>query len=68
MKHKFSLIRLEKKIIIEQGIDEDVQKNHLDIWEDELSMKLLIGGLLGQNGCDVDDIEKTKRRVMRYHW
>jgi len=64
MRHKFSLIRLEKKFIIEQGIDEDVQKNHLDIWEDELSMKLLIGGLLGQSGCDVDDIEKVKRRVM----
>ncbi len=60
--------KAKNKIIIEQGIDEDVQNNHLDIWEDELSMKLLVGGLLGQNGHDVVDIERAKRRVMCYHW
>jgi hypothetical protein len=31
-------------------------------------MKLFIGGLLGQNGHGVVDIERAKRRVMCYHW
>jgi hypothetical protein len=46
-----------------------VQTRYLDIWEDVLSMRLLIGGVLVHDEHDeLVDIERTKKRVMHYYW
>ncbi len=52
----------------EHDDNEDVQNHHFDIWENVLSMKLLIGGVLVHDEHEVVDIERTKKRVMRYYW
>jgi hypothetical protein len=50
------------KIIIEPKMDGDEQNCYLDIWEDHLSMKLLIGGSLDINACTLVDIERAKKK------
>ncbi len=51
------------KIMIEQEMDGDEQNCCLDILEDILNMKLLVGGSLDPNECISIDIGRTKRRV-----
>jgi hypothetical protein len=55
------------KIIIEPKMDGDEQNYYLNIWEDHLSMKLLTGGSMDINACTFVDIERTKKKVMKYH-
>jgi hypothetical protein len=59
--------KAKTKLLIEPGMDGDKQSHCLDIWEDPLSMKLFIGGSLDKNANTPTDIERAKRRVMRYH-
>jgi hypothetical protein len=59
--------KAKTKIIIEPEMDGDEQNYYIDIWEDHLSMKLLIGGSLDINACIIIDIERAKKNVMRYH-
>jgi hypothetical protein len=40
----------------------------MDIWEDGLSMVLLISGHLEINAYDVSEIDRVKKWVMKYHW
>jgi len=40
----------------------------MDIWEDGLSMVLLINGHLEINAYDVSKIDRAKKWVMKYHW
>jgi hypothetical protein len=40
---------------------------YIDIWKDHLSMKLLVDGSLDINACTIVDIERAKKKVMRYH-
>ncbi len=51
------------KIMIEQEMDGDEQNRCLDILEDLLNMKLLVGGSLDPNECIFIDIGRTKRKV-----
>jgi hypothetical protein len=60
--------KAKTKIIIEKDMDGDEQNQCLDILEDPLSMKLFIGGSLDINECTPIDVEREKRKVMRYHW
>jgi hypothetical protein len=48
-------------------MDGDEQNYYIDIWEDHLSMKLLIGGSLDINAYTIVDIERAKKTMMRYH-
>jgi len=40
----------------------------MDIWEDNVSMVLLIGGQLETGLYDIANIERVKKWVMTYHW
>jgi hypothetical protein len=60
--------KAKTKLVVKLEMDEDEQNHCLDIWEDPLSMKLLTGGSLDGNDSTPIDIEKVKRRMMRYHW
>lgn len=44
------------------------QSRVMDIWEDNVSMVLLIGGHLEVELDDIANIERVKRRMMKYHW
>jgi hypothetical protein len=59
--------KAKTKLVIKPKMDGDEQSHCLDIWEDPLSIKLLIGGSLDGNIGAIANIEKVKRRVMRYH-
>jgi len=59
--------KAKTKIIIELEMDGDEQNYYIDIWEDHLSMKLLIGGSLDINACTIVDIERAKKNMMKYH-
>ncbi len=45
-----------------------MQIHHLDIWEDALSMRLLIGGVLVHDEHEATDIERSNKKVMHYYW
>jgi len=53
--------KAKTKLIIEPEMDGDEQNNHLNIWEDHLSMKLLTGGSLDINAYTLVDIERAKK-------
>ncbi len=38
------------------------------MWEDNVSMVLLISGHLEIGLFDIANIERAKKRVMKYHW
>ncbi len=57
--------KAKTKIIIEPKMDGD--NCYIDIWKDHLSMKLLVDGSLDINACTIVDIERAKKKVMRYH-
>jgi hypothetical protein len=40
----------------------------MDMWEDNVSMVLLISGHLEIGLFDIANIERAKKRVMKYHW
>jgi len=44
------------------------QSRVMDIWEDNVSMVLLTGGHLEVELDDTANIERVKRRMMKYHW
>ncbi len=50
------------------GQCEDDQSRQMDIWEDNVSMVLLTGGHLETRLYDTSNIERAKKRVMKYHW
>jgi hypothetical protein len=50
------------------GQIEDDQSKQMDIWEDNVSMVLLIGGHLEAELYDIANVERAKKRVMKYHW
>jgi len=49
------------------GQGEDDQSRQMDIWEDNVSMELLIGGHLDTELYDTTNMERGKKRVMKYH-
>jgi hypothetical protein len=57
----------KNKIIKEHDDSEDVQICHLDIWEDALSMRLLIGGVLVHDEHEAVDIERANKKMMHYY-
>ncbi len=59
--------KAKTKLVIKPKMDGDEQNHCLDIWEDPLSIKLFIGGSLDGNIGAIVNIERVKRRVMRYH-
>jgi hypothetical protein len=40
----------------------------MDIWEDNVSMVLLVGGHLEIGLYDTTNIDRAKKRVIKYHW
>ncbi len=50
------------------GQSEDDKSRQMGIWEDNVSMVLLIGGHLETELYDTTNIEQAKKRVMKYHW
>jgi hypothetical protein len=40
----------------------------MDIWDDKVTMLLLIGEQLKASVYDDANIDKANKRVMRYHW
>jgi hypothetical protein len=44
------------------------QKKQMGIWEDNVLMVLLTGGHLEIEFYDITNIERAKKRVMKYHW
>jgi hypothetical protein len=50
------------------GRCENDQSRQMDIWEDNVSMVLLIGGHLEIGLYDTTNIDRAKKRVMKYHW
>jgi hypothetical protein len=40
----------------------------MDIWEDNVSMVLLIGGHLEAELDNTTNIERAKKQMMKYHW
>jgi hypothetical protein len=40
----------------------------MDIWEDNVSIVLLIGGHLEAELDDTANMDQAKKRMMRYHW
>jgi hypothetical protein len=50
------------------GQNENDQSRQMDIWEDNVSMVLLIGGHLETELYDTANIKKAKKRMMKYHW
>jgi hypothetical protein len=59
--------KAKTKLVVKLEMDEDEQSHCLNIWEDPLSMKLFIGGSLDGNASTPIDIERAKRRMMKYH-
>jgi hypothetical protein len=50
------------------GQGEDDQSRQMDIWEDNVLMVLLTSGHLEIKLYDTTNIERAKKRVMKYHW
>jgi hypothetical protein len=50
------------------GQGEDDRSKQMDIWEDNVSMELFIGGHLDTELYDITNMERSKKRVMKYHW
>jgi hypothetical protein len=45
-----------------------INQRQMDIWEDNVSMVLFIGGHLEIGLYDITNIKNVKKRVMKYHW
>jgi len=50
------------------GQGEDDQSRQMDIWEDNVSMELFVDGNLDTELYDTTNMERGKKRVMKYHW
>ncbi len=44
------------------------QSKQKDIWEDNVSMALLIGGHLEDEFENATNIKRAKKQMMKYHW
>ncbi len=51
-----------------EGQSEDDQSKKMDIWQDNLSMALLTSGHLETKFDNISNIERAKKRMMKYHW
>jgi hypothetical protein len=49
------------------GQSEDDKSEQMDIWENNVSMVILTGGHLEAKLYDTSNIERVKKRVMKYH-
>jgi hypothetical protein len=47
---------------------EDDQSTQMDIWEDSVSIALLIAGHLEAKLDNTANINRAKKRMMKYHW
>jgi hypothetical protein len=56
------------KSVETMGQYEDDQSRQMEIWEDNVSMVLLTSGHLETGFYDTTNIERVKKRVMKYHW
>ncbi len=52
----------------EEDIEIREMGKHMDIWNDETCMILLLGGTLDQVLDDAIEVDRTKRRLLNYHW
>jgi hypothetical protein len=50
------------------GQSENDQSKQMGIWQDTMSMVLLTSGHLQTELYDTTNIERVKKRVMKYHW
>jgi len=60
--------RQKGKSVEIEGQSEDDQSKKMDIWQDNLSMALLISGHLETEFDNISNIERAKKRMMKYHW
>jgi len=60
--------RQKGKSVEIEGQSEDDQSKKMDIWQDNLSMALLISGHLEIEFDNISNIERAKKRMMKYHW
>jgi hypothetical protein len=60
--------RQKVKSVEIEGQSEDDQSKKMDIWQDNLSMALLISGHLETEFDNISNIKRAKKRMMKYHW
>ncbi len=60
--------RQKGKSVEIEGQSEDDQSKKMDIWQDNLSMALLTSGHLETEFDNISNIERAKKRMMKYHW
>jgi len=60
--------RQKGKSVEIEGQSEDDQSRQMDIWHDNLSMALLTSGHLETEFDNISNIERAKKRMMKYHW
>ncbi len=51
-----------------KGQNENDQARQMDIWEDSVSIALLTGGHLEVELDNIANMDRVKKRIMRYHW
>jgi hypothetical protein len=59
--------RQKGKSVETKGQNEDDQSMQMDIWEDSMSITLLIDGHLEIELDNIANIKRAKKRMMRYH-
>jgi len=60
--------RQKGKSVEIEGQSEDDYSRQMDIWQDNLSMALLTSGHLETEFDNISNIERAKKRMMKYHW
>jgi hypothetical protein len=58
----------KSKSVETEGQSEDDQSRQIDIWEDSMSIALLIGEHLEVELDDIANIKRAMKWMMRYHW
>jgi len=51
-----------------EGQNENDQAKQMDIWEDSVSIALFIGGHLEVELDNTANMDRVKKRIMKYHW
>ncbi len=60
--------RQKGKSVETKGQSKDDQSRQMDIWEDNMSIALLTSGHQEDELDNIANIERAKKRMMRYHW
>ncbi len=51
-----------------EGQSENDQAKQMDIWEDSVSIALFTGGHLEVELDNTTNMDRAKKRIMKYHW